>query len=49
MKGLFQCLVFVVLLLPIIILPNQAQEIEQKTNYPQNEVSSSAGPSEYIF
>jgi hypothetical protein len=50
MKGLFQCLVFVVLLLLIIILPNQAQEIEQKTNYPPKmKFLPPAGPSEYIF
>ena len=50
MKGLFQCLVFVVLLLPIIILPNQAQEIEQKTNYPKKlKFAPPKGPSEYIF
>jgi hypothetical protein len=50
MKGLFQCLVFVVLLLPIIILPNQAQEVEQKTNYPKKlKFAPPKGPSEYIF
>ncbi len=50
MKGLFQCLVFVVLLLAIVILPNQAQEIEQKTSYPPKmKFLPPAGPSEYIF
>ncbi|MGH7807222.1 MAG: hypothetical protein ACRENT_03945 [Thermodesulfobacteriota bacterium] len=50
MKGLLQCLVFVVLLLPIIILPNQAQETEQKTNYPPKmKFLPPSGPSEFIF
>lgn len=50
MKGFFKCFVFVVLLLPIVMLPNQAQEIEQKTNYPPKmKYLPPSGPSEYIF
>jgi hypothetical protein len=50
MKGYFQWIVFVALLLPIIFLPGQAQVVEQKPYSPgKMKFPSPKGPSGFLF